>query len=95
MNGFGGGLVVFLALIGITQAMIIVPHWQKLEELDQLHQLEKSEPEEQVLEWENQFRVDPIRKVEVEFPDFSTYQNFVFKKLKNMRHFMRMAPYKG
>ena len=92
MNGFGGGLVVFLALIGITQAMIIVPHWQKLEELGGL---EKSEPEEPNLEWENQFRVDPIRKVEVEFPDFSTYQNFVFKKLKNMRHFMRMAPYKG
>ena len=92
MNGFGGGLVVFLALIGITQAMITVPYWQKLEELGGL---EKSEPEEPNLEWENQFRVDPIRKVEVEFPDFSTYQNFVFKKLKNMRHFMRMAPYKG
>ena len=93
MNGFGGGLFVFLALIfGITQAMITVPYWQKLEELGGL---EKSEPEEPNLEWENQFRVDPIRKVEVEFPDFSTYQNFVFKKLKNMRHFMRMAPYKG
>ena len=93
MNSFGGGLVVFLALIfGITQAMITVPYWQKLEELGGL---EKSEPEEPNLEWENQFRVDPIRKVEVEFPDFSTYQNFVFKKLKNMRHFMRMAPYKG
>ena len=93
MNGFGVGLVVFLALIfGITQAMITVPYWQKLEELGGL---EKSEPEEPNLEWENQFRVDPIRKVEVEFPDFSTYQNFVFKKLKNMRHFMRMAPYKG
>ena len=93
MNGFGGGLVVFLALIfGITQAMITVPYWQKLEELGGL---EKSEPEEPNLEWANQFRVDPIRKVEVEFPDFSTYQNFVFKKLKNMRHFMRMAPYKG
>ena len=93
MNGFGGGLVVFLALIfGITQAMITVPYWQKLEELGGL---EKSEPEEPNLEWENQFRVDPVRKVEVEFPDFSTYQNFVFKKLKNMRHFMRMAPYKG
>ena len=93
MNSFGGGLVVFLALIfGITQAMITVPYWQKLEELDRL---EKSEPEETNLEWEDQFWVDPIRKVEVEFPDVSTYQNFLFKKLKNMRHFMRMAPYKG
>ena len=92
MNGFGGGLVVFLALIfGITQAMITVPYWQKLEELGGL---EKSEPEEPNLEWENQFRVDPIRKVEVEFPADS-YLSFLFKKLKNMRHFMRMAPYKG
>ena len=85
MNGFGGGLVVFLVLMGITQAMILVPYWQKLEE--------ESEPEEQVLALEDQSLLGPIRKMEVEFPD--SYFDSFYKTLRGMRHLMRIAPYKN
>ena len=77
------GLVFFLALMVITQAMIIVPYWEKLDEasdgLQNFEPLVKPAVELKDQSW-----------VPVNF-----YLKFLNNKLKSTRHLMRMAPYKG
>ena len=77
------GLVFFLALMVITQAMIIVPYWEKLNE--ESGDLQNSEP-----------LVKPaVELKDQSWVHVNSYLKFLNNKLKSTRHLMRMAPYKG
>ena len=77
------GLVFFLALMVITQAMIIVPYWEKLDE--ESGGLQNSEP-----------LVKPaVELKDQSWVPVNSYLKFLNNKLKSTRHLMRMAPYKG
>ena len=77
------GLVVFLALMVITQAMIIVPYWEKLDE--ESDGIQNSEP-----------LVKPaVELKDQSWVPVNSYLKFLNNKLKSTRHLMRMAPYKG